>query len=257
MFPVLGTVERSDRACTNLLGGKIIILVEGGGLALTAPQTFIEYLDSADDYFESSIYNVFVKALRILAMVITLVVSPLYIAIVAYHPDILPPIYILSIAQARATVPFNAFTETLLMEVLAGILREASIRLPKQVGAAVGIVGTIVIGQAAVAAGLVSPLLVIIISLSLMCSFAAPNYSITNALHILKFFLLILSGLLGLFGFVIGTIAISINMISVSSFGVPYLKPFAPFHLQGIFNFFLGNTGSEKDPKLSKTENKN
>lgn len=241
LFPVMGTIERSEKACIDLLEGKIIILVEGGGAALAAPQTLLEFLNSSDDYFESSYLNLFIKTLRIVAMMITIGISAVYVTVVAFHPDILPSAYILAIAESRATVPFNALTEAFLMEFIAEILREASFRLPKQIGAAVGIVGTIVIGQAAVTAGLVSPLMVIIVALSLMCSFVAPNQSIINPLRLIKFGVLIITGIFGLFGFVMGILAISINIISTSSFGVPYLVPFAPYNNQGLKKFFLSN----------------
>lgn len=256
LFPVVGTIERSDQACTNLLQGKIVIIIDGGGIVLTAPQTFLEFFDSADDYYESIYLNLLVKSLRLLSFFISLTISSFYIAVVAFHPDILPASYILALASARSTVPFNAFFEAFLMEFIAEILREASLRLPKQIGSAIGIVGTIVIGQAAVVAGLVSPLMVIIVAISLMGSFAIPNFSVNSPLRVLKFGLIILTSIYGLLGFIMGLIMIIYNIICTSSFGVPYLQSIAPYHFTSLRNFFLGNILLiKKRPEFLKTKN--
>lgn len=138
---------------------------------------------------------------------------------------------------------------TFLMEITGELLREASIRLPKQIGSAIGIVGTIVIGQAAVSAGLVSPLLVIVVALATVCSFVAPDYIITNPIRVLKFGLLFISGMFGLFGFIMGLTLITIYLVSVSSFSVPYVSPAAPFNRKDFKNFFLSDiTLAKKRP---------
>lgn len=143
------------------------------------------------------------------------------------------------------------------MEGISEILKEANIRLPKQIGSAIGIVGTIVIGQAAVAAGLVSPLMVIIVSLSTMCSFVAPDYTIMNPIRVLKFFMIIMTSLFGLFGFIMGYTIIIINLISTTSFGIPYLVPVAPFNFTDFKNYMLDNiTLAKKRPEFLKTKDK-
>ncbi|QXM07394.1 spore germination protein [Crassaminicella indica] len=257
LFPQAGIVERSDTACANLLEGKICILVEGSSLGLIVPKTFIEFLDTGEDHYNNLYLAIFSKILTALALCITLTVSALYIAVVSFHTDILPPQYILSLAIARKTVPFNALIETLVMEFIAEILREASIRLPQQIGPAIGIVGAIVIGQAAVAAGLVSPLLVIIVSLSMMCSFVAADYTIISSIRILKFFLIFITGIFGLFGFVMGFTVIMINLCAQTSFGVPYSAPLAPFHFKDIINYIFSDiTLAKMRPKFLHTKDK-
>lgn len=246
LFPQSGIISRSDKASTSILEGKICIVVEGSNFVLSAPKTFIEFFDSGDDHYDNMYLGIFSKALRILSFTLTLTLSPLYVAIVAFHSDILPELYILSLATSRATVPFNALLEAILMEGIAEILREASIRLPKQIGPAIGIVGTIVIGQAAVAAGLVSPLMVIIASLSAMCSFVAPDYTIMNPVRILKFLLIFITGIFGLFGFVMGMTVIVINIISHNSLGVPYFAPIAPFNFRDLKNFIFSDVKLDK-----------
>ena len=257
LFPQVGIAERSDTACANIVEGKVIIVVEGSNLALVMPKTFMEFLDVGDDH-DSNIYlAMFSKLLRMVALAISLTLASLYVAAVSFHPDILPSQYILAIATSRGTVPFNAVVEAILMEFVAEILREASIRLPKQIGPAIGIVGAIVIGQAAVAAGLVSPLMVIMVSLSIMCSFVASDYTIVNPIRILKFFMIAITGTLGLFGFVTGLTFIAINLCSITSFGVSYVAPLSPFNFTDLKNYIFSDiTLSEKRPEFLKTRDK-
>lgn len=253
LFPQSGIVSRSDKASASILEGKVCIIVEGSNLALSTPKTFVEFFDSGDDHYDSMYLAMFSKLLRILSFSISLSLSALYVAAVAFHPDILPEGYILALASARASVPFNALLEALLMEGISEILREASIRLPKQIGPAIGIVGTIVIGQAAVSAGLVSPLMVIIVSLSTMCSFVAPDYTIMNPIRILKFLLIFATGVYGLFGFVMGMTIIAVNILSHNSLGVPYMAPLAPLNFKDLLNYFLSDeTLSKERPHLLK-----
>lgn len=257
IFPQTGIAERSDTVCSNIIEGKICIIVEGSNIALIIPKTLIEFLDASDDHYDNIYLSVFSKGLRITCFIIALTLSSLYVAVVSFHPDILPPQYILSIATSRATVPFNALLEAFLMEFVAEILREASIRLPQQIGPAIGIVGTIVIGQAAVAAGLVSPLMVIMVSLSIMSSFAAGDYTILNPIRVLKFFMIFITGIFGIFGFIMGFTIITINLCSITSFGTPYVAPFSPFNFTDIKNFFLSDiTLSKKRPGFLKTKDK-
>ena len=257
LFPQSGIISRSDKASAAILEGKVCILVEGSNLVLCIPKTFVEFFDSADDHYDNIYLGMFSKLLRILCFMIALTLSSLYVAIVAFHSDILPEQYILALASFRASVPFNALLEALLMEGMVEILREPSIRLPKQIGPAIGIVGTIVIGQAAVAAGLVSPLMVIIASLSTMCSFVAPDYTIMNPIRILKFLLIFITGILGLFGFVMGMTLITINIISHNSLGVAYMTPIAPLNLRDFLNYFLSDRNVTKErPEFLNTLDK-
>lgn len=247
LFPEIGTVERSDSACSHILDGRACIMVNGSNLVLVAPMTFLEFLDSGDDHYDNSYVAIFVKFLRILAMTITLTLSSFYVAVVAYHPEVLPSQYILALASSRIAVPVNAFLEAVIMEIVGELLREGSVRLPKQIGPAISIVGTIVIGQAAVAAGLVSPLMVIIIALSAMTSFAAPDYTLMNAIRLLKFMLLIFTGAFGIFGFMMGINIIAVRVASTTSFGVPYTAPASPFNLKDMIKFFFSNVMIEKE----------
>jgi hypothetical protein len=257
LFPQSGIVERSEAACADILEGKVLIMVEGSNLALVTPKTFIEFLDAGDDHYDNIYLGILSKFIRALSLLISLGASAFYVAVVGFQTDILPPQYILALANSRVAVPFNAILEATLMEFTAEILREASIRLPNQIGPAIGIVGAIVIGQAAVAAGLVSPLMVIIVSLSMMCSFIPPDITIMNPIRILKFGMISITGIFGLFGFIMGFTFIAINLCSLTTSGVSYVAPFSPFHLEDVKNYILGDiTLSKKRPKFLNTQDK-
>ncbi len=256
-FPQIGISERSDVISSDLLDGRICIFTDGSNTALVVPQNFLEFLDAGDDHYDNSYIAVFMKFLRLLAIFITLTSSSLFVALVAFHPEILPPQYIIAIASSRVSVPVNALLEISIMELVAELLREASIRLPKQIGPTIGIVGTIVIGQAAVAASLVSTLTVIIVSLGTMCSFAVPDYTIMNPIRLLKFMMIFITGIFGLFGFIMGFTIIMITMTSTTSLGVPYTSPAMPFNFEDIKNFFLANVAVyKKRPKNLHTIDK-
>jgi spore germination protein KA len=258
LFPQLGIIERSDLACISILEGKICIVTEGSNLILSAPKVFIDFFNSSEDAFDSIYFGMFNKFIRIVALMISLASSALYVAIVGFHSDILPVSYIMILASSRGAVPFNAVLEASLLEFVSEILREASVRLPKRIGSAIGIVGTIVIGQAAVSAGLVSPLMVIIVSLSTMCSFVAADFTIMNPIRIFKFLLIFMTAFLGLFGFIIGITFILVNLLSTSSFGVPYGAPVSPLNLKDLKGYLQSDALlSKKRPRFLKTKNKN
>lgn len=256
-FPQMGLVERSDVACSELLQGKVVVITEGSGIALIAPKTFTEFLWAYDDNYDNKYIGIFSKIFRIISLIINLTLTPLYVAFVSFHSDILPGEYIITLATTRATVPFNALTEALLVEIVLEILREALLRVPNKIGPAIGIVGAIIIGQAAVAAGIFSPLILISASLSLLSSFVAPDYTIVNPVRILKFFMLIMSGTFGLLGFITVLNFIIINITSINSFGIPYFAPFAPFNRYDFFtSFFSNKTIATQRPNFLRTKNK-
>lgn len=255
IFPQVGTSERSDTVVGKLLDGKVAVVVNGSNFVLVAPRTFLEFLDSGDDHYESSYISVFVTIIRLIALFLTLTLSALYVTVVAYHPDILPSQYILALATSRVAVPVNAVLEALLMEFVVELLRESNTRLPRQIGPSIGIVGTIVIGQAAVSAGLVSPLMVIIVSLSSMASFALPDYALVNTTRILKFVMIVSAGVFGLFGFIMGYTFLMIVLVSTYTVGIPYTAPLAPFSLKDIKDFFLADVVTNKDrPSYTRTK---
>ncbi len=258
IFPIMGIVERSDVACSSILEGKICIVIEGSNLDLSAPKVFLDFFNSTEDSFDNIYIGIFNRTIRFVGLLISLTFSSLYVAVVCFHSYVLPVSYIVVLANSRGTVPFNSVLEASLLEFVAEILREAGVRLPKRIGSAIGIVGTIVIGQAAVAAGLVSPLMVIIVSLSTMCSFVAADLTIMHPIRVLKFLLIFMTGTLGLFGYVIGLTFIAVNILSSSSVGVPYGAPLSPLNLKDLKGYFQSDIVlSKKRPKFLRTKNKN
>ncbi len=232
LFPQMGIVERSDMACSAILEGKVVVIMDGSPWALVAPKVFAEYLWSCDDFYLNKYMGTFARILRVISLNLSFIVSSLYVAIVSFHSDTLPSAYMIAIAQARAKVPFNALIEVLLIELIGEIIRESLIRVPTKIGTAIGIVGAIIIGQAAVAAGVFSPLILIVISLSLISSFVPSDYTIVDPFRILKFLLIIATGTIGFYGFTLVIIFVLAQLVSINTFGVPYLAPLAPFNLR-------------------------
>lgn len=230
-FPQILTTERPDVACSHLLEGRAVILVEGTPFTLIAPVSFFSLIQSQEDYFQRFLIGTFIRWLRYLFLIISLLLPSLYVAVLTFHQEMVPTALLLSIAASRETVPFPAIVEALLMEITFEALREAGIRLPKQVGSAVSIVGALVIGQASVQAGLVSAPMVIVVAITGIASFMVPHYITGIAIRMMRFPMIILAGSLGLLGIMMGIIAIVIHLSSLRSFGVPYLAPLAP--LQG------------------------
>jgi spore germination protein KA len=229
-FPQVLSTERPDRVVAHLLEGNVAILVDTTPFVLLVPVTFFHFLQSPEDYYTQWMATAMIRILRITAVNIALLLPALYIAITTFHQEMLPTSLLISIASAREGVPFPAFVEAFIMEAVFELLREAGIRLPRPVGQAVSIVGALVIGQAAVSAGLVSPAVVIIVALTAIASFSMPNYAGAFPLRIIRFPLMVFAASLGLYGIMMGLIAILIHLCSLRSFGVPYISPIAPFN---------------------------
>ena len=256
LFPQIGILERSDMAYHTTLEGKVLILTDGSPFALVAPRVFSEFLHSCDDRYDNKYFGVLMRLIRYAALLILFTGSSLYVAIVSYNTGVLPSEYAILLAELRSKVPFSALAGAMIIEFVMEMLREALLRVPRQIGPAVGIVGTIIIGQAAMSSGLFSPLLLIISSVSLLASFAVPDYTIINPFRILKFGLILATGLFGLYGFVLFACLVLINLVSVNSFGVPYLAPFAPFNLYDFLrNLMASSSLSKFRPKYLQDKN--
>ncbi|MED4886308.1 spore germination protein [Lysinibacillus fusiformis] len=239
MFPTVYNSERPDVIAGELLDGKIAILVDGTPFVLVVPALFTSFLQSAEDYYQHWMISSLIRILRFFGISLALVAPSLYVAITTFHQEMLPTAMLISIASQREGVPFPAVVEALIMELAFEILREAGLRMPRTIGPAVSIVGTLVIGQAAVDAGVVSAVMVIIVALTAICSFLFPAYGLSNTIRVLRFPLMILAAMFGLFGVMFGIIVIILHLCSIRSFGVPYLSPFAPFIIQDQKDAFL------------------
>ncbi|SKA01245.1 spore germination protein [Selenihalanaerobacter shriftii] len=227
-LPTIHRTERPDGVAGKLLEGKVTILVDGSPSALTVPTIFVEYLSISEDYYQRASFSTFTRWLRIVAFFTTLLLPAFYVAIVSFHQEMLPTQLIISIAAEREGVPFPSVVEAILMGLLFEILREAGTRMPRPIGQAVSIVGALILGEAAVTAGLTSTPMVIVAALTGVGVFVIPSADLAFTLIPLRFLLTILSAILGMFGILLGLLMITIHMASLRSFGIPYLSPLAP-----------------------------
>ncbi|MFD4931327.1 spore germination protein [Peribacillus butanolivorans] len=228
-FPTMYYSERPDVIAAELLEGKVAILVDGTPIVLVVPALFVSFIHSAEDYYQRADIATLIRLLRFFTIFIALLGPSLYIAITTYHQEMLPTRLLISLAAQREGVPFPAFFEALMMEVAFEILREASLRMPKAIGQAISIVGTLVIGSAAVEAGIVSAAMVIVVAITAISSFVLPSFTISMSIRMLRFPMMALAASFGLFGIIVGVIALVLHMCSLRSYGVPYMSPFAPF----------------------------
>ncbi|MEC0182405.1 spore germination protein [Paenibacillus peoriae] len=227
-FQQVHNTERPDRVINALLEGKIAILLDGTPFALIVPVTFSMLLQSPEDYYERWIPGSLLRLLRFFGAFIALLGPALYISFISFHPGLIPTKLVISIIQTRQGVPFPSVIEVMILEISIEILREAGIRLPKPIGPAMGIVGGLVIGDAAVNAGIVSPFLVIVVSVTAISSFSIPSYSAGISLRLLRFVGMLFAAVLGMFGTILFFLLICIHMTKLKSFGVPYVTPFSP-----------------------------
>ncbi|WP_346835982.1 spore germination protein [Paenibacillus polymyxa] len=229
-FPTVHNTERPDAAAAGLLEGRVAILVDGTPFVLLVPALFSQFLQASEDYYQRWDFATLLRLIRYLSVFISLLAPSLYIAATTFHQELIPTPLLLSLAANREGVPFPAFVEALLMEITFEILREAGVRMPRAIGQAVSIVGTLVIGQAAVEAGIVSPAMVIVVSITAISNFVMPAFNIGISIRILRFALMGLAASLGLYGITLGLIVIVLHLCSLRSFGVPYMSPMAPFN---------------------------
>jgi spore germination protein len=227
-FPQMINTERPDRVSSALLHGKVGILVDGTPFVLIAPITYSETLKSLEDYYERWIVGTLIRLLRYVGAFVALFLPAIYIALVSYHQGMIPTQLAFSIASTREGVPFPSFVEAMLMIITMEILQEAGARLPKNLGQTVGIVGGLVIGESAVSANVVSPIMVIVVALTAISSFTNPSYSAGIGFRMLRFFFMIAAAILGLYGIILAYIMLNIHFANLKSFGVPYSVPFAP-----------------------------
>lgn len=225
-FPQFQTTQRPDRASMALLDGRALVMSDNSPVALILPTDYNSFIQTSDDYYSRFEIASFGRIIRYTASFFAMTLPGLYLAVTNFHTQILPTSLLLSFAEARKGVPFPAVVEVLIMELAFELIREAGVRLPGVMGNTIGIVGGLVIGQAAVEAKLVSPIVVIIIAFTALCSFAIPNEEFATAFRLLKFFFIALCAWLGYFGMLLGLLAVLIHLSRLTSFGIPYLMPF-------------------------------
>ncbi|WP_055107877.1 spore germination protein [Paenibacillus ihumii] len=227
-FPQVEYTERPDIVGSSLLEGRVALIVDGTPSSIIVPVTLPMLMQTAEDYYQRYIAATWIRWIRYLFLFVSLLLPSLYIAITTFHPEMIPYKLLMTIAAAREIVPFPAAVEAFIMELSFEALREASIRIPKSIGQAVSIIGALIIGTAAVQAGIVSAAMVIIVSLTGIASFIIPHFDLGLSIRLLRFPIMALASILGLFGITCGLIIIYIHLINLNSFGIPYLSPFTP-----------------------------
>jgi spore germination protein len=225
-FPQTQVTQRPDKAASAILEGRVVIIVDNTPFALILPTTINCFFQSAEDYYQRWYIMSFIRVLRYCAAFLSFALPGFYIALTTFHPSMIPTQLAFSIAAAREGVPFPALIEVLIMEIAFELLREAGVRLPAPIGNTIGIVGGLIVGQAVVQANIVSPIIVIIVALTAISSFAIPSYSLTSAFRIIKYFMIFLSAMLGFFGFWLGILIILTHLVSLKSINIPYLSPY-------------------------------
>ena len=233
-FPIFQNTERPDKAIYNLLEGKFILLLNGTPFVTIIPTTFIQFFQTPEDYYDIFYIGSAIRILRLIATFITVTLPSLYISLVSFHHELLPTDLALSIATARQDVPFPSYLEALIMEISLELLRESGIRLPGPIGQTIGIVGGLILGDAAVNAGLVSPPMVIVVAITAISSFVIPDYEAAIPLRLLRFPMMLLASFFSVYGVMIGWLLILIHLCSLESFNQPYFAPFAPIKVSDL-----------------------
>jgi len=218
-----------DRLSLALLKGKVGVLLDRSPAAIYGPTTFFSFFESTEDVYMRWNMGSFLRMLRLVAIFLSVLLTPAYVAVLTYHYEVIPSPLLVSLGQSRSNVPFPPIFEALLLEFIIEMLREAGARLPTKVGQTMGIVGGIVIGQASVEAGFTSNILIIIIAISALGSFTTPSYIMGSAIRIVRFPIIILAGFWGGVGIMIGFCILLIHLLRMSTLGRPYLTPIYPF----------------------------
>lgn len=225
-FPQFQTTRRPDRAAQAILEGRVILLVNNSPIGLILPTDVNSFLKTSDDYYNRFAIATFARILRYVAAFFAMTLPGLYLALTNFHTQVLPTALLLSFWEARQGMPFPTVVEVLLMEISFELLREAGVRLPGAMGNTIGIVGGLIIGQSAVEASLVSPIVVILVAFTALCSFAIPNEEFAFSFRLLKFFFIVMCAWVGYYGFLIGVLVVLVHLTKLKSFGFPYLTPF-------------------------------
>ncbi|OMF37172.1 hypothetical protein BK133_06080 [Paenibacillus sp. FSL H8-0548] len=238
-FPTIKSIERPDTAAGNLLEGRIAILVDGTPFVLIIPTTLNMFFQASEDYYQRFDIATFIRMLRFVSFIIALLMPSVYVAIVGYHHEMIPTQLLLKLAAQREGVPFPAYLEAFVMELVFEILREAVVRMPSAAGNTISIVGGLVIGQSVVEAGIVSPAVVIVVSFTAIASFVSPNYSLGIAARLLRFLLLLAASTLGFYGIALVVLVLLLHLSNLRSFGMPYFKPFGPMFIKDMKDTLL------------------
>lgn len=238
-FPQVQSTERPDVVAAALYEGRIGIIVDNSPFVLIVPAVLATFLQSPDDYYNRWLNGSGVRVLRTISIIIALILPSLYVAATSFHISLIPSKLAYAMARGREGVPFPAYMEVLFMELSLAILIQAITKLPKAIGSTIGIVGGLIVGQSAVSAGLISPIMVIILGITAISTFLIPNYNVTSAFSAFRVLFIILSAFLGLYGIMLGIMFMLIHLTRLKSFGVPYLAPLVDLQLTDMKDTFV------------------
>lgn len=234
IFPIIMSTERPYMTCKYLLNGNAVILVDNDPFALILPISLNDFFFSEEDEYSGSINTSFSRIIRYICFIISLVTPALYIAMTTYNQEIIPTPLLLSIAGQRENVPFSAFIETILMIFSFDILRESDLKMPNFANSSLSIVGALILGDAAVSAGIVSPIMIIVIAITSISSLAFSEPELINSLRWYRLIFMLGASFFGIYGIVLVGLYFLITIISTKSFTLPYLSPFAPINLSQL-----------------------
>jgi hypothetical protein len=226
LFPTMMITERPDRIAYNLAQGKVVLLIDGTPFSLIAPAVFFDFLSSMEDLYQSFWISRFIVSLRYIGLFISLLLPAFYVGVTAYNPELFRVQLALSIAGSRMGVPYPAYLEVLFMLIMMELLTEASVRLPKAIGSTATTVGGLILGTAAVEAGLVSNVMIIIVAAVAISNFVIPINAMSFAMRVVKYILLLFTTFFGMVGLVFGVILVIAYLTNIDSYGHPYLKLF-------------------------------
>ncbi|MED3564372.1 spore germination protein [Bacillus xiapuensis] len=238
-FPQYILTERPDSAASHILQGRFAIILDRSPSVLVAPTNFMSFFQGIDDYGTRWLVASFIRLLRFIALMMALFLPATYVAFISFNYEVIPIKLLLSIAESRIQVPLSPVMEALLMEVTLELMREAALRLPSPIGQTIGIVGGIIIGQAAVQAGIVSNIMIIVVAVTAIASYNIPNYDMSSSIRLLRFPMMLAASFFGVIGIVIGGMTLIAHIISLESLGTPFGSPLAPFRIADMKDAFL------------------
>ena len=257
VFPTVKRTERPDLASDALLEGKIVILVDTSPFAIIVPSFLIDFINPINDNYAKSINVAFLKILRAVSFFISISAPAIFIATINYNQETIPSSLLINFSTQRSGVPFPSIVEILILLLICDILRESDLRFPTNFGSAISILGALIIGEAAVNAGIVSPIMIIITSLTFISSLIFTEIEIGNALRYYRYLFLFFAALFGLYGIFLCLILFLINLISTKSLNSPYFAPFAPFNKDYFFKTFLKKKDRNNTKRSSLMTDKN
>lgn len=254
-FPTIMMSERPDKSSMALLEGKVVIIVDMSPYALILPSFFIDFFHTTDDYYQKSFNTTFIRIIRLLAFFIAIFTPALYISVTTRNYNLIPLDLLLVLKAGRTFVPFPAYIEALFMIVCFEILKESDLRMSYTSGSSISILGGLILGDAAVSAGIVSPIMIIVIAISSIAGLIFSSVELENAIRMYKIFLLILGTIWGIYGVSIGAIYIAYKLLTLKMFGIPYLVPFIPLEKNELRDTFIKGEQSIKKRNSFLTKN--